>query len=264
MEAKFLEFKDGERVYYNYNKGKAPCLIFIHGLGCNQSLWKPYFEYFGDYSVLSLDLRGHGKSDTKLNNFDDFSDDVKRILDKEKINEAILIGSCLGVPIVIDFLKKYNSYVKKTVLIGPYGKDYVRFSISLRILSEIMIFLSLFEKKKKNKGFFDYWDEKNLGVRFPFFKEFKIMPKKFYFGLLKMLLNKELEFQYLNRPFLLILGRYDLIVKNRKIKRILKENPNCNLKMIDAHHLVTTRRPKTTCKSIEEFIYVKHNNTNFK
>ena len=263
MEAKFLEFENNEKLYYNYNKGKCPCLLFIHGLGCNQSLWKPYFKYFGDYSVLSLDLRGHGKSDIKLNDFEDFSDDINKILDKEGIKECILIGSCMGVPIILDFLKKYPDNVKKSILIGPYGKKYVRFPIGLRIASEIMIFLGRFEKKKKNE-FFDYWDEKNLGIKFPFFKEFKIMPKKFYFNLLKNLLNKELEFAYLNKPFLLVLGKYDPMIKNKKIKKILRKNPYYNLKMMDTHHLVTTRKPKTLCKTIEEFIYAEHNNTNTK
>ena len=61
---------------YSLNKidEKNP-IVFIHGVGLNQDIWKPQINFFKDYTTLTYDLLGHGKtplSKSKVN-FNDFS-----------------------------------------------------------------------------------------------------------------------------------------------------------------------------------------------
>ena len=61
--------------YYSLNKvtEKNP-IVFVHGVGLNHEIWGPQVNFFKDYTTLTYDLLGHGKtplSKTKVN-FNDF------------------------------------------------------------------------------------------------------------------------------------------------------------------------------------------------
>ena len=62
MEECYLE--GNEKIYYRKNKFlKRPTIVFVQGLSGTSSGWIPYEKILGKkYNVLSLDLRGHGKS----------------------------------------------------------------------------------------------------------------------------------------------------------------------------------------------------------
>ena len=49
--------------YYSLNKvsEKNP-IVFIHGVGLNHENWKPQVDFFKDYTTLTYDLLGHGKT----------------------------------------------------------------------------------------------------------------------------------------------------------------------------------------------------------
>ena len=47
--------------YYFNNKNSTP-IIFIHGLGLNQSMLKPQIDFFINNSLVTYDLLGHGKT----------------------------------------------------------------------------------------------------------------------------------------------------------------------------------------------------------
>jgi len=71
--------------HYSLNKvnEKNP-IVFIHGVGLNQDIWKPQIDFFKDYTTLTYDLLGHGK--TPLNkskvNFDDFYRQLLSLIDE--------------------------------------------------------------------------------------------------------------------------------------------------------------------------------------
>ena len=49
--------------FYLFNKKKqlSP-IVFIHGVGLTHEIWQPQLDFFKDYSTLSYDILGHGKS----------------------------------------------------------------------------------------------------------------------------------------------------------------------------------------------------------
>ena len=70
---------------YSFHKinEKNP-IVFIHGVGLNQDIWKPQIDFFKDYTTLTYDLLGHGKtplSKAKVN-FNDFSKQLLSLINE--------------------------------------------------------------------------------------------------------------------------------------------------------------------------------------
>ena len=90
---------DSERIAYNvYGTGKTS-LIFIHGWSCDSRYWKNQTSVFSkDYQVITVDLAGHGNSSSNRIDYTmlSFAKDIKAVIDREKINRAILIGHSMG------------------------------------------------------------------------------------------------------------------------------------------------------------------------
>jgi len=96
---------DSERIAYNITGNGKTTLIFIHGWSCDGSYWKNQIPAFKkDYQVITADLAGHGHSSLGRSNFTmlSFANDVKAIIDKEKINRAILIGHSMGGGVIAE------------------------------------------------------------------------------------------------------------------------------------------------------------------
>lgn len=94
-------------------------LVFIHGWGgCWQS-WFPILEALkNDYHVFALDLPGHGQEKIeKALNLSDYSDFVKKYLEKNNIKNPILIGHSFGGAIICDLLIKNPNLSSKIILV---------------------------------------------------------------------------------------------------------------------------------------------------
>ena len=66
--------------YYFYNKKEQDIpIVFIHGVGLTYEIWQPQLEFFKNYSTLSYDILGHGKS--SLNKDPNFSIMVKDVFE---------------------------------------------------------------------------------------------------------------------------------------------------------------------------------------
>ena len=57
---------DSSGTYYLLNKKdqKTP-IVFIHGVGLNHEIWEPQVDFFKNYTTLSYDILGHGKTPLK-------------------------------------------------------------------------------------------------------------------------------------------------------------------------------------------------------
>lgn len=80
-------------------------MIFIHGWSCDSRYWQKQITAFSkDNQVIAIDLAGHGNS--SLDRLDytmsSFAEDVKAVIDKEKISRAILIGHSMGGGVIAE------------------------------------------------------------------------------------------------------------------------------------------------------------------
>ena len=83
-------------------------------------MWKPQINSLNEFSTLTYDLLGHGNSELKNNEvtLNDFSNQLKSLLDFLNIKKINLIGFSLGSLIAIDFTLKFKEYLDTLTLMG--------------------------------------------------------------------------------------------------------------------------------------------------
>ena len=115
---------DQNQNYYLFNKKKSIPLVFIHGVGLDHQMWDYQINYFNEYSTLTYDLLGHGKTpcDKDKLSLKDFSDQLLELLDHLEIEKINLIGFSLGSLIALDFSSHFQKKVEKLILIGTTYK----------------------------------------------------------------------------------------------------------------------------------------------
>jgi len=111
--------------FYVFNKQKQPIpIVFVHGVGLTYEIWQPQLDFFKDYSNLSYDILGHGKSSlTKQNiSFDDFSEQLINLIDGLKIEKIHLVGFSIGSLIARNFATKFGDRLHSLILLGSIYK----------------------------------------------------------------------------------------------------------------------------------------------
>jgi len=116
------------KINYSYNKkGKQPTIIFLHGLGGNLHAWDPITTILNKrgFSTLSIDLRGHGKSERAIEpqeyKIDNFVNDIDKLIIKLKIDNFIVVGHCFGGVVASVYQYKYKK-AKLLIMIGSTHK----------------------------------------------------------------------------------------------------------------------------------------------
>ncbi|MGW0947674.1 alpha/beta fold hydrolase [Streptomyces sp. NPDC002623] len=93
-----LADSDGTSIYYERH-GSGPAILFVHGSGGHHAAWWQQVAALRDeFTVVTVDLRGFGKSDSSMPEFDgqDFPGDVVAVLDREDLTDAMLVGQSIG------------------------------------------------------------------------------------------------------------------------------------------------------------------------
>ncbi len=101
------------------DQGRGTPLVFIHAFPLSKAMWQPQVDALEDfYRVITIDLRGHGESDTVLWNdtLDNYAADVIDLLDDLGISQAIFIGLSMGGYVLFSIYRNYANRVKAMVL----------------------------------------------------------------------------------------------------------------------------------------------------
>lgn len=101
-------------------QGSGPLLAFLHGIGGNRTNWYGQLDHFSDqFCAVTWDARGYGASDDSPQTlkFNDYADDLARLLDHLKADRAHLIGLSMGGMILLDFYSRYANRVATLSLI---------------------------------------------------------------------------------------------------------------------------------------------------
>ena len=110
--------------YYSIINNNTIPLVFIHGVGLDHKMWDPQINFLNNYSSLTYDLLGHGQTDYTKNQItlDDYSNQLKSILEYLKIKKINLIGFSLGSLIALNFTEKFQGILETLTLIGTTYK----------------------------------------------------------------------------------------------------------------------------------------------
>ena len=229
--------------FYVFNKKEQSIpIVFIHGVGLTYEIWQPQLDFFKNYSNLSYDILGHGKSSlTKKNiSFDDFSDQLIELINELKIDKIHLVGFSIGSLIARNFATKYNDRLQSLILLG---------SIYKRSEQQQEIVNQRFEQAKKelklsrqalNRWFTDKYLENNPGTyekissillgnnMVSFLKVYELFVKH----------KNDEDFEKINTKTLIMTGEYDIgstIEMSKQLNNVIKDS---ELKIIkDGKHL---------------------------
>jgi pimeloyl-ACP methyl ester carboxylesterase len=86
-------------IFYRLTGSGRPALIFLHGGGCDHRDWQAQVEALaGEFLVLALDLRGHGRSTGVLQDctIERWASDVNALIDALGIEPAVIVGHSLA------------------------------------------------------------------------------------------------------------------------------------------------------------------------
>ena len=111
--------------FYVFNKQEQSIpIVFVHGVGLTYEIWQPQLDFFKNYSTLSYDILGHGKSSlTKQNiSFDDFSEQLINLINELKIDKIHLVGFSIGSLIARNFATKFNDRLQSLILLSSIYK----------------------------------------------------------------------------------------------------------------------------------------------
>ncbi len=104
---------------YEFAAGK-PTVLFIHGfMGSGQDWHQIIDQLYGKYSILTIDLPGHGKSILDKEEFYSFhyvNKSINAILDFLHIDRVILCGYSMGGRVALNYASKYSERINKLIL----------------------------------------------------------------------------------------------------------------------------------------------------
>ena len=135
---------DPNQNYYSFIDNNTNPLVFIHGVGLDHKMWEPQINSLNNYSTITYDLLGHGKTPYKKEEItlSDFSNQLDYLLNFLKIDKINLIGFSLGSLIALDFASKFQDKLKTLTLIGTTYK---------RTKEQRALVIERFEQAKLNK-----------------------------------------------------------------------------------------------------------------
>lgn len=130
----------------------GPLLVFAHGFGCDQNMWRLVAPSFTDaFRVVLFDHVGAGKSDLsawspgKYSSLEGYAADVVEILRELDAGEAIFVGHSVSAMIGVLAARDAPELFSRLVLVGPSPRyiddgDYIG-GFSATQIAELLEFL---------------------------------------------------------------------------------------------------------------------------
>ncbi|MGE0356615.1 MAG: alpha/beta fold hydrolase [Burkholderiales bacterium] len=123
---------------YAYGGGRAfdpalPAIVFLHGAALDHSAWQWQSRYFAHhgYSVLAVDLPGHGRSPgVPRESVEAMADWVAALVEAACVERAHLVGHSLGALVALDTALRHPARVATLSLLGiavpmPVGEAFL-------------------------------------------------------------------------------------------------------------------------------------------
>jgi sigma-B regulation protein RsbQ len=104
----------------------GPPMVFSHGFGCDQNMWRFVWPEFADqYRTVLFDHVGHGGADASAFNreryagLDGYADDVLQILEALELDDVIFVGHSVSAMIGALASIREPERFSKLIMIGP-------------------------------------------------------------------------------------------------------------------------------------------------
>jgi pimeloyl-ACP methyl ester carboxylesterase len=111
---------------YAYTGGRAfdpkrPTIFFVHGAAFDHTVWQWQSRYFAHhgYSVLAVDLPGHGRSPGIVRtSIESMADWVAAFIEAATLPSAMVVGHSMGSLVALETARRHPQRVAKLALVG--------------------------------------------------------------------------------------------------------------------------------------------------
>ena len=110
---------DGLKFHYKIT-GSGPAIVLLHGLASNLKIWDLVGPMLSsDYTVVSIDQRGHGRSAKPKTGYDfqTVVSDLDNLLEALEIRHPLLMGHSWGADVVLEYGVAYPRKAKGIVMV---------------------------------------------------------------------------------------------------------------------------------------------------
>ncbi|WP_285249873.1 alpha/beta hydrolase [Pseudarthrobacter sp. fls2-241-R2A-168] len=104
----------------------APVMMFAHGYGCDQDMWRRLLPYFADtYRLVLFDNVGAGRSDVdaydrdKYASLDGYAADLLEICDALELEDVILVAHSVSAMVAVIAAAREPQRFSRLVLVAP-------------------------------------------------------------------------------------------------------------------------------------------------
>ena len=112
-------------VMQGHDQGR-PALVFVNGLGCDQSVWRSVAPNFaGEHRIVLFDHVGIGRSELSAANairyasLQGYADDLLEVCDAANAQDAVLVGHSVGAIIGVLAAIRWPAAFRHLVLVAP-------------------------------------------------------------------------------------------------------------------------------------------------
>jgi pimeloyl-ACP methyl ester carboxylesterase len=126
----YIEVEPNVRLHVT-DAGKGRPIVLIHGWPLSDEMYEYQYRDLinNDFRAIGITLRGFGKSDKPYGSYDYdvHAADIKKVLSRLKIKNAVLVGFSMGGSIAIRYMSKYRgAHVSKLALCGAAAPIWTR------------------------------------------------------------------------------------------------------------------------------------------
>lgn len=112
---------DGINIHWTSNGSGSHAVVFVHGWTCDETSWQGQVAELGKrFRVITLDLPGHGKSDSpKDGKFTMalFARAVEAVRADARIERAVFAGHSMGTPVIRQYALMYPQRVAGLIIV---------------------------------------------------------------------------------------------------------------------------------------------------
>lgn len=285
VKSSFKSF-DKTSIYYEV-RGSGEPIVFIYGIGClmNHFLYQ-ISELSKKYQVISIDLRGHGKSEIpklkKNISLSATAKDIDLLLKKLKLHNAHFVGHSFGCSILLEAYKVNKKIFKSLILINAFSSNPLNgMFYSKKITSQIYEYINNFSKTLP-ESFSFLWENILDNALSPYILSFlggfnpknvvkkdidiyiqglAYIDKSVFFKFFTEMVNADYStlLKKIKKPTLIISGKKDPITPLEKQKKLNKNIKNSTLFIFEeGSHCTQLDFPIQLNKIIKDFIEKKN------